>query len=86
VTTRPTVPTARVAHALCDLVREGLPPGAAAKALGLSDQTLRTLLWVGRHGGPQRFVTFAQWVEDAKREREQTVAELVEVAREHAWR
>jgi hypothetical protein len=79
--TRPAVPDRRVAHLVCDLVREGVPLSAVTKGLGLRDQAIRNALYLGTHGGPERYRELVEWVEDARREREAYVAELLDAAR-----
>jgi hypothetical protein len=70
-------------HVVCDLVRQGVRLSDVSRGLGLRDQALSHALFLGHHDGPERYVTFARWLEDARLEREQVVAELIEAARQN---
>jgi hypothetical protein len=71
----------RLEHLVCDLTREGIPLSDVARGLGLRDQAISNALYLGQHGGPARYVRFAEGIEDARRERQAIIADLLASAR-----
>jgi hypothetical protein len=96
--------TPRLEHAICDLVREGIPLVDAAHALGLGGRTVYRWVWWGRHPRDSHPAIYARFVdglqaaaaerrehvrgriaaahEDADRDRQLIVAELLDDARQ----
>jgi hypothetical protein len=67
-------------HAICDLVRIGVPLSRAARELGIRASTARTWLWfAGRPGTADAdpYRRFAEAIADAKREHEFAVQQLL---------
>jgi hypothetical protein len=73
-------PSPRLEHALADAVRGGLSLARAAQAVGIPEKMARDWVYVGRRGR-QRYVRFASSIDDARREREHELDELVEALR-----
>jgi len=78
----------QVTQALACLVRAGMPPTQAARELGIAPQTLANWRRWGRGKNVNGSVygQLIEAIEDAQREREQALAELVERARALARR
>lgn len=82
----PSALTRRRIEALAALVRAGLTPTAAARAIGVSGQTLQNWKRGGRGDTPngELYRELVDAIEAALNEREQKVAQLIERARRHA--
>lgn len=76
---RPAYLTPTVEHQVASLVAHGLLLGDAARALGLGERTVRRWLALGRRGAPT-YRSFAEAIDAARVEREQTIRQLVEHA------
>ena len=68
-------------HALCDLVRQGIPVTDAARGLGIPERTLYRWIYRGRlERGSAIYARFVDGLEAARAEREDHVREMLAIA------
>jgi hypothetical protein len=78
--------TPQVEHALCDLVREGIPLVDAGRALGLGERTVQRWAAAGRerNGRLSVYRRFAESLAAAEFERQEHVRDVIAFARKRA--
>jgi hypothetical protein len=79
---RPPDLTPALEHAICDLVRAGVPLVDAAHALELGERTVYRWVARGRAGDGVLYVRFVVGLADARRERAHDVGRLIAAARD----